>query len=149
LNEAMMRGDELTMNRLAFAASFLFAAVASAEPVDPYSDSHDGKAPIQISISGAIDMKVIGDSLAKELGRKIRDAGDACAAPCLTIIVGGDDKATIVFAATSGSIRQRTVTLGTDHAQWPVVITLLAGNLVRDEASDVLALVPRRSRRRR
>src|SRR5262249_38592170 len=35
-----------------------------------------------------------------------------------------------------------TITLGTDTAQWPLMITLLAGNVVRDESQDVLAGLP-------
>jgi hypothetical protein len=47
-----------------------------------------------------------------------------------------------MFAPRSGPPRARAVALGTDAAQWPLVITLLAGNVVRDEAQDVLAGLP-------
>jgi hypothetical protein len=97
--------------------------------------------PIHLSVTGDVDRDVLGTSLAAELARSLEGADDACAAPCLAITVA-DGSVTAVFTPASGPPRQRTMQLADDHTQWPVVITLLAGNLVRDEAADVADLVP-------
>src|SRR5690349_9899998 len=64
-----------------------------------------------------------------------------CPAPCLAVVVG-DNKATVMFSTEHGALRQRTIELGADATEWPTTIMLLAGNLVRDEAADLLPDVP-------
>jgi hypothetical protein len=119
-----------TCSRLAGILVALAASTARADRPD-----------IELTVSGSIDATALGKSIAIELGRPVTSAADRCAAPCLSVVVG-DATATIVFTTASGAVRQRTVALGDDRAQWPVVVTLLAGNLVRDEAADVIGLVP-------
>jgi hypothetical protein len=51
----------------------------------------------------------------------------------------------VVYVPRSGTPRARTIALGNDASQWPLVITLLAGNVVRDEAKDVLDALPPRA----
>src|SRR5262249_22673944 len=76
-----------------------------------------------------------------ELRQSVRRAEDGCEASCLSVVIE-DGQATVVFTTESGATRTRTVPLGDDRTQWPTLITLLAGNLVRDEAADVLPLIP-------
>ncbi|HUJ63862.1 MAG TPA: hypothetical protein VLX92_35420, partial [Kofleriaceae bacterium] len=90
---------------------------------------------------GSIDPGVIATHVAAELARPVALATGDCRAPCLAIAVA-DGEATVTFTGEAGRALRRTISLGDDPAQWPVVVTLLAGNLVRDEAADVLALVP-------
>ena len=119
---------------LLLGAGLLGAPRASAEPSSP-------PPPVHLAITGAIDPALVATSVAAELGRPVEPAGQVCPAPCLNVVVG-DGRATVVYTGESGVTRERTVPLGSDAAQWTTVITLLAGNLVRDEAADVLALVP-------
>jgi hypothetical protein len=115
------------------------AAILLAAAVPAYANRD--ASPIHFTVTGDVDRDVLGTSLAAELARPLELAGDTCAAPCLAIEIA-DGSVTAVFTPTSGPPRQRTMQLADDHSQWPVVITLLAGNLVRDEAADVADLVP-------
>lgn len=100
-------------------------------------------AALTVSIGDGVDAGAVRARLAAELRAPIvpRADGAACALPCLSITIEGRS-ATVAFTPVRGASRARTVELGGDPAQWPVVITLLAGNVVRDEAADVLALLP-------
>ncbi len=100
-------------------------------------------AALTVSIGDGLDGDAVRSRLAAELRTPIaaRPDGGACDLPCLSITVDGGS-ATVAFTPLRGAPRARTVELGGDPAQWPVVIALLAGNVVRDEASDVLALLP-------
>ncbi|HEU4727979.1 MAG TPA: hypothetical protein VFT22_08830 [Kofleriaceae bacterium] len=108
----------------------------------------EGDRTLHLAVHGSIDGPVVAQALATELGVDVALVSEACDLPCLDIALDGapDGKhtATISFAPRSGSPRARSVELGTDTAHWPLVITLLAGNVVRDEAQDVLAGLPPR-----
>ena len=109
----------------------------------------DAGRTLHLAVQGSIDPAVLGPALARELGVEVALVDGTCDVPCLAITVersatGRGDTATVMFAPRSGSPRARGVALGSDRAQWPVVITLLAGNVVRDEAQDVLAGLPPR-----
>ena len=105
----------------------------------------DGEPTLHLAVHGSIDGDTIGASIAKELGVDVELAGGTCELPCLDVAIDGKSFATVVFAPRSGSPRQRRVKLGNDTRQWRLVITLLAGNVVRDEAQDVLAGLPPRA----
>src|SRR6185312_85477 len=87
---------------------------------------------------------LLATSIATELRRPVTPRTDGCQAPCLAIAVDGQT-ATLTFTAETGATRQRTVALPADAAQWPTLLTLLAGNLVRDEADELLADEPPRA----
>jgi len=99
--------------------------------------------PIELTVTGSVDTGVIATSIASELSRPITPitARTACHAPCLAIAVT-HSTATITFTTADGGTRQRTIELGSDRAEWTTMLTLLAGNLVRDEAADLLADAP-------
>jgi hypothetical protein len=102
----------------------------------------EGDRTLHLALHGSIDGAAIGPALATELGVEVAVADGTCELPCLDVTVDGKHTATIMFAPRSGTPRARTVALGNDTTQWPLVITLLAGNVVRDEAQDVLAGLP-------
>jgi hypothetical protein len=109
----------------------------------------DADRTLHLAVHGAIDPAVLGPALAGELGVEVAVVDGTCDVPCLAVTVDrrgtrGRDTATVMFAPRSGPPRARAVALGNDPAQWPLVITLLAGNVVRDEAQDVLAGLPAR-----
>ncbi|HEX3475634.1 MAG TPA: hypothetical protein VHT91_11460 [Kofleriaceae bacterium] len=109
----------------------------------------DADRTLHLAVHGSIDPGVLGPALARELGVDVALIDGTCDVPCLAVTVersatGRGDTATVMFAPRSGSPRARAVTLGSDRTQWPLVITLLAGNVVRDEAQDVLAGLPAR-----
>ncbi len=109
----------------------------------------DADRTLHLTVHGAIDPAVLGPALAGELGVDVAVVDGTCDVPCLAVTVErrgtrGRDTATVMFAPRSGPPRARAVALGNDPAQWPLVIMLLAGNVVRDEAQDVLAGLPAR-----
>jgi hypothetical protein len=110
----------------------ILAAPAHAEP-----------APITVAVGEGLDADAVRDRLAAELRMPIARMreGGGCELPCLSVTTDGRS-ATVAFTPSRGAPRARTVELGADTSQWPVVVTLLAGNVVRDEAADVLALLP-------
>ena len=105
-------------------------------------------APLRVVVRGKVDAVALRARIAEELGKQVELARE-CAGSCLEIAIA-KGSATIAFTTGSangasgadGTRRVRTVELGSDRAQWPLVITLLAGNLVRDEADEVLAGLP-------
>jgi hypothetical protein len=119
------------MTKKALAAVLFVAARAHADPGSP--------APIELSVTGAIDSGIVATSIASELARPVTPlvANQACHAPCLAIAITGT-AATMTFTTSEGYTRQRTIELGDDRARWTEMITLLGGNLVREEASELL-----------
>ncbi len=117
------------MTKTTLAAALLLAARAHADP----------QPSLELSVTGSIDAGVVATSIATELARSVTPLAptERCDAPCLAIAVAGTSAA-ITFTSASGAARQRTIELGADRARWPEMITLLAGNLVRDEASELL-----------
>jgi hypothetical protein len=116
---------------------------------------------LHLAVHGSIDSAKLGPAIARELGVEVAIVNDrgsppggsaaegrrrlidgTCALPCLDITIDGSNTAAIVFVPRSGALRQRTVKLGTNTTQWPLVVTLLAGNVVRDESRDVLEGLP-------
>lgn len=104
----------------------------------------DGDRTLHLAVHGSIDGAALGAAIAKELGVDIALVDGTCELPCLDVGIDGKQTATVIFAPRSGSPRMRSVKLGGSTAQWPLVITLLAGNVVRDEARDLLAGLPPR-----
>ncbi len=102
----------------------------------------DGDHTLHVTVHGSVDSAAVGAALARELGVEVTVVDGTCDLPCLDVTVDGQHTATILFAPRSGPSRERSVVLGNDTAQWPLVITLLAGNVVRDEAQDLLAGLP-------
>ncbi len=111
-----------------FAATLLLALTATASADE-----------INLSVTGSVDPGVVATSIATELARPIapQPPHAACKAPCLAIAVAGRS-ATVTFTTATGGTRQRTIELGGDRAQWIELVTLLAGNLVRDDAEELL-----------
>jgi hypothetical protein len=107
--------------------------------------AHADRVPtLHLAVHGSVDAIVVGAAISKELGVRIVISDGTCELPCLDISVDGSNTATVVYAPRSGSPRQRAITIGSDTTQWPLMLTLIAGNVVRDEAQDVLAELPSR-----
>jgi hypothetical protein len=95
---------------------------------------------LDLVVRGRPSAVTLSARIAQELGTTVTIA-ETCTLPCLEVSVA-ERKASVTFRPTSGAPRTRVVELGSDRKQWPLVITLLAGNLVRDEAADLLAQLP-------
>lgn len=132
LNDRGHSGNHRTMQRRFTLASVLFALAST--------NAHADTA-LPMTVRGSIDAPALRARIAGELARTMTLV-DECTAPCLEIAVARG-KASVSFVPASGDARTRIVDLGADRSQWPLVITLLAGNVVRDEASDLLARLPK------
>jgi hypothetical protein len=97
---------------------------------------------LRLVVHGPVDRAAIGTALAKELGAEVAVVDGTCDLSCLDVSVDGKNAATVVYTPRSGARRTGTVALGSDTAQWPLVITVLAGNLVRDDARDMAVALP-------
>ena len=104
----------------------------------------EDRAALQLVVQGAIDTESLRSRVAAELGLDVALVDGACDTPCVDVAIDRNRTAKLRFTPRTGASRERTVTLGDDPRQWPLVITLLAGNVVRDEAADLLALLPSR-----
>ena len=122
-------GDHRTMKALA-PLLFGLATAATAHADDT----------LPMSVHGSIDAPALRARIAGELRRPVMLV-DECAAPCLEIAIARTT-ASVAYQPANGDARVRVVDLGGDRTQWPLVITLLAGNVVRDEAADLLAKLP-------
>lgn len=123
-------------------ASLLFSLAIATTATTAYAEP---RRTLNLSVRGSLDGDSLAQAIATELDVVVAIADGTCAVPCLDVAVDGKRVATLTYAPRTGSSRQRTMKLGTNTSQWPLVLTLLAGNLVRDEARDVLgALPPRR-----
>jgi hypothetical protein len=104
---------------------------------------HAEPAPaLPIAVTGPIDPSLVAASVASELAQPVARI-DQCTAGCLAVAVV-DQQATVTYRAPDGSIRARTIALPADGSQWPLLVSLLAGNLVRDEADALLVDDPPR-----
>jgi len=103
------------------------------------------EAPLHLVVRGSSDPASLRAGIAAELGSEVVLVAGECNLPCLDVAIDGSRDAELVFAPSSGASRRRTIMLGNDTTQWPLVVALLAGNLVRDEAADLLASLPSRS----
>jgi hypothetical protein len=118
-------------------ALFAFLALAA-----PAALAHADTQPLHVSIDGAADGVAIRDSITTELAAPVVSAEAAhCETPCLAISIDGT-AASLTFMPVTGAWRSRMLDLGSDASQWPTLIALLAGNLVRDEADSLLADLP-------
>src|SRR5262245_59561795 len=109
----------------------------------PLAASAQPASALSLRVAGdGVDAHDLAGRLGVELGVAI-DIDDACPSPCLAVVI--EDAHAIVAFTPGGDgarARARMIDLGGDRDMWPVLITLLAGNLARDEAADVLASLP-------
>lgn len=108
----------------------------------------DGDRTLHLAVHGSIDSAALAASIARELSLEVAVVDGTCDVPCLAVTIDGAYAATVMFAPRTGWSRQRTIKLGSDTTQWPQLITLLAGNVVRDEARAVLGELPSRDLQR-
>lgn len=84
-----------------------------------------------------LDAEAIRRAVEVELGRAVELTSDGAAS--LRVTARGNQTVTVSYRAANGVTRSRTIGVPQDAARRAEVIALLAGNLSRDEAAELLA----------
>ena len=141
-------------------ATAVHAGSATAEPPDPDVEEEGspgeqaGTKPLVTdgsivlvagSLPWGVDIEELRSRLAKELGAPIRDAAPDDRSPRGTLFLEADDtEVTARFEGSDGNITQRTIPLPKEPGRALDTITLVSGNVARDEAAELRALLARR-----
>jgi hypothetical protein len=113
-------------------------AFAGAPPAFAQSDEKKSSLPVEVDAApGTVDADAVRTAVGAELGVHV-SSGPAEFAR-LIIRVDAKRVADLEFESPSGHSVRRRVELPKDHGRAVETIALLAGNLVRDEASELLA----------
>ncbi len=91
--------------------------------------------------SSKLDPEAIRHAVELELKRPValRAAPSSGSSPLLTVVVHANHTVSVSYLEASGTARTRTIGIPQDPARGAEVIALLAGNLSRDEAAELLA----------
>ena len=121
-------------------AVFAGAPRARAEPPDP-------PAPIVFVIDflpWSLDAEELRAAVARELGARVTLADRAGAPNTLTLRAGPAGHVVLSYRAADGHLTERTLDLPGSREPAVKVLALLAGNLVRDEAAELTALLKKK-----
>ncbi len=126
-----------TLAPILFALSSLLSLPAQAQVAAPASAP--SRAPLIVRVdagSSGLSADVIRTAIAKELGVEAVAEGEASSSVGVRIL---GNRARVSFTRASGEKLEREVELPVETSSRIEVIALLAGNLARDEASELLA----------
>ncbi len=126
-----------TLAPILFALSSALSLPARAQAAAPASAS--SRAPLIVRVdagSSGLSADVIRTAIAKELGVEAVAEGEASSSVGVRIL---GNRARVSFTRASGEKLEREVELPVETSSRIEVIALLAGNLARDEASELLA----------
>jgi hypothetical protein len=133
--------------RLALAALGGLAATCAAPPrVLAEQPVESGIVLLFESIPTALDPEAVRAAIERELGEPVTLADAAPAGrAALRLRAEPDRRVTLVYHAEDGRRLARTIALPEDGAGDVEIIALLAGNLMRDEASELAAALGKRA----
>jgi hypothetical protein len=137
-----MNGVNATGNAGAMRDALLATSLALSSLIALPRAAHAQPPPLRVQLRAPAERATgVLAAVAAELDRPVVAAGTgACAAPCLVIAIGDDATvADLRYIGAAGDSRARAVSLPADSGAAAETIGLLADNLVRDEASDLLA----------
>ncbi|MEZ4402321.1 MAG: hypothetical protein R3B06_20010 [Kofleriaceae bacterium] len=119
-------------SRAVFAALLVGTAVARGDA--------PAAAGLSLQVRGPGDGAAVARAITDELGvaATLIDGAAACPAPCVTVAVDVDHRATITVALPTG-VQARSIELPAGTAAATDVVALVVGNLVRDQAGELLA----------
>ena len=117
---------------------------ARAEPPPPSGTENWLAAEIDVGASG-LEAEQLRAAIARELGVEVRLASGSQQQGALSIRLGDGRRATVRFQPPGGRALERTVELPADPEAAYETVALLAGNLARDEASELLDQLRRKA----
>jgi hypothetical protein len=104
-----------------------------------------GPSPLRLVVAGdgvVLDPPALRASIERELGRPVvldRDLGTAGDAGALTLTTAAGDQLTVSYRPRGGDVVTRTIPVAASEDVAAMAV-LLAGNLVRDQAAELLAV---------
>jgi len=121
-------------------ASLSAAAEARAQAAPAAATVTSAALPLKLELGGSkLDPESVRKAVELELKRPVVLASASTDAPSLSLIAHANRTVTVSYRTSTGLIRSRSIGIPDDSARGAEVIALLAGNLSRDEAAELLA----------
>jgi len=96
--------------------------------------------PLRLELGGSkLDAESVRRAIERELQHAVRIGAAPSEGESLSVVVHPDHSATVTYRASNGVLRSRSIGIPQDSSAAAEVIALLAGNLSRDEAAELLA----------
>jgi hypothetical protein len=127
------------------AAAFVLAALSAAADARAQNASDESAATsaalsLKLELGNSkLDSESVRRAIELELKRAVVLAAAPDDAPSLTVVAHENRTVTVSYHSSSGETRARSIGVPEDRARGAEVIALLAGNLSRDEAAELLA----------
>lgn len=127
------------------AAGVVFAALSFSVGARAQSAASSAAAtaealPLELELgSSKLDAEAVRKAVELELKRPVVLAASAENGAALTVSAHADRTVTVSYRTSTGELRSRSIGIPEDGARGAEVIALLAGNLSRDEAAELLA----------
>ena len=136
-----MRVHELATCLLFAALSATAAARAETAPAAATPAPATATAlPLRLELgSSKLDAESVRRAIERELQHAVRIGAAPSEGESLSVVVHPDHSATVTYRASNGVLRSRSIGIPQDSSPAAEVIALLAGNLSRDEAAELLA----------
>lgn len=133
MNDRRVRGNGVGMKRTLLTASFTSALLA------PTSARADGDA-IRVLVQGPLDSSAVAAAIADELDVATSIVTDdaACVAPCARVTIDAAQVASIHLRGVTG-VQVRSIELPASESAAVDIISLVVGNLARDESAALIA----------
>jgi hypothetical protein len=116
------------------------AAEARAETAPGAETATSTELPLKLELgSSKLDAESVRKAIELELKRPVVLTSAPGDAASLSLVVHRNHTVTVSYRSSTGSTRSRSIVIPEDGARGAEVIALLAGNLSRDEAAELLA----------
>jgi hypothetical protein len=128
-----------------FAIGLVFAALgfsveASAQTADSPTAATSTALPLKLELGNSkLEAEGVRKAVELELKRPVALVASAKDGPGLTVRANANRTVTVSYRTSGGETRTRSIGIPEDGARGAEVIALLAGNLSRDEAAELLA----------
>jgi len=133
------------MRVYALAIGLIFAALsatgrARAQTTPPSDTASSTALPLELELGNSkLDAETVRKAIELELKRPVVLSATAVGAASLTVTAHANQTVTVSYRTNTGMTRARSIGVPADGARGAEVIALLAGNLSRDEAAELLA----------
>ena len=133
---------------LALSAASCAASALAQDPSSAAAPAASAPLPLSVRLNHtSLDPEAIRKAVELELKRPVTLVKDQSeTTQSLSVVIHPDHSVTVAYRARDGLTRTRSIGLPEDAARSAEVIALLAGNLSRDEAAELLASLAAKAR---